>query len=259
MKLGLISDIHEDISTLERAIRELEKADADEIVCLGDIVGYSIPFYNYMSERSANAVVDLVRTTCSTTVMGNHDLYAVKQIPNHRSFFNYPESWYQQDFEDRKNLASGKIHLYEDNELPTLLSSKNREFIRHLPEYVIRELDGHSVLFSHYALPDCTGSSTWSPKDPRELTEHFKFMRDNGCVYSFSGNDHVEGAEIFTTDQKLSISFETVALPDDLVWAHGPAIARGTTHNGCMLYDASNRELTAIPLKSDLHIVPRFI
>lgn len=259
MKIGFISDIHEDITTLKKAVCELEKANADEIVCLGDIVGYSVPFYSFMSERNANAVVDLIRTTCSTAVMGNHDLYAVRKIPNHRSFFDYPASWYDQDFDERHAQGLGKIHLYEDNELPTLLSSKNRDYIRQLPEYVVRTLSDHQLLFSHYALPDCTGSSTWSPKEPRELKEHFNFMRNNGCLYSFSGNDHVEGMEVFSPDKKLNVSFEIVALPDNLVWAHGPAIARGTTHNGFMLYDSSSRELSAVPLRSKRHKVPQFI
>jgi predicted phosphodiesterase len=259
MKIGFVSDIHEDISTLKRAFRTLEQMQVDEVVCLGDIVGYSVPFYNFMTERDANAVVDLVRSNCSATVIGNHDLFAVKRIPDNRSFFNYPEDWYERDYDDRRTLAADKIYLYEYNELPSLLSAKNKDFIRGLPEQVIRDCGDHSLLFTHYAMPDCTGSSIWAPKEPGELASHFNFMGQKGCLYSFSGNDHIEGMQIFTKDSKLDTSFQTVKLPDEKIWVHGPAVTRGTTLNGFMVYDSNSRELTAVPLQSDKHIVPQYI
>ena len=180
-------------------------------------------------------------------------------MSNNRSFFNYLEDWYTRDFDERRTLASGRLHLYENNELPTLLSSINREYMKNLPEQVIKDCGDHSILFTHYAMPDCTGSSTWAPKDPIELATHFNFMRQKGCLYSFSGNDHIEGMEIFTSSRSLNTAFETVSLPDEKIWVHGPAIARGTTHNGFMVYDSSSRELTAVPLKSGRHVVPKFI
>ncbi len=41
MLLGVISDIHEDIIALEKALTFLEKRNCDQIICLGDIVGYA--------------------------------------------------------------------------------------------------------------------------------------------------------------------------------------------------------------------------
>ena len=259
MKIGFVSDIHEDISTLKQAISIMEKMQVDEVVCLGDIVGYSIPFYGFMKERNANACIDLVRSTCSATVMGNHDLFAVRKIPEHRSHFPYPANWYDLDFEERKQQANGKVYLYEENELCSLLSSKNLDFIRNLPEYVIKNCGTHSVLFSHYALPDCTGSSIWTPQISNELAAHFNFMSQEGCLYSFSGNDHIEGMEIFCPGNKLRTSFETVSLSDEKIWVHGPAIVRGTTRNGFMIYDSVKRKLSAVPLDGEIHIVPSHI
>lgn len=259
MKIGFVSDIHEDIYTLQRAFRMLEKMKVDEVVCLGDIVGYSVPFYSFMSERDANAVVDLVRENCSAVVIGNHDLFAVKRIPDNRAFFNYPEDWYERDYNERLALASGKIFLYENNELPTLLSTKNKDYIRNLPEQLVKDCGDHSLLFTHYAMPDCTGSSIWVPKESDELTSHFNFMGEKGCLYSFSGNDHIEGMQIFQKNNKLVTAFETVRLPDEKIWVHGPAITRGTTHNGFMVYNSDARELTAVPLQSARHVVPKYI
>lgn len=259
MKIGFISDIHEDIVMLKQTVSILEKMQIDEIVCLGDIVGYSVPFYSYMRERDANKVVDLVRAVCSAVVIGNHDLFAIKKIPANRSFFDYPENWYGLDFSDRQVRASERLYVYENNELPTLLTSKNLEYIKNLPEHVVKNCGDHCILFTHYAFPDCTGSSIWSPKTSDDLRTHFNFMKRENCLYSFSGNDHIEGMEIFTPDTKINVTFETVNLPNDKVWVHGPPIARGTTHNGFMVYDSSKKELMAVPLNSEKHIIPRSI
>ena len=156
-------------------------------------------------------------------------------------------------------LSSGKLHLYEENELPTLLSKKNKEYIQQLPEQIIKDCGDHSILFTHYALPDRTGSSTWSPKKSKELASHFNFMGHSECLYSFSGNDHLEGMEIFTANIKLNTNFETVALSSEKTWVHGPAVARGTTHNGFMIYNSSIKELSAVPLNSKRHMVPTHI
>ena len=256
MKIGFVSDIHEDISSLKAAMGKMEGMQVDEVVCLGDIVGYSVPFYGFMNERDANACVDLVRSNCSAVVMGNHDLFAIRKPPEHAPFFQYPDNWYDLDFEERRKLADRKLYLYENNELPSLLSRRNREYIEGLPEYVVKDCGDHSVLFTHYAMPDCTGSSVWAPEHPSELTKHFNFLGQQGCLYSFSGNDHVEGMEVFTPDDRLKSAFETVRLPNKHIWTHGPAITRGTTRNGFMVYDSSSRELSAVPLGGKIHLVP---
>ncbi len=259
MKIGLISDIHEDIIMLQKAICEMEDMGVDEVICLGDIVGYSLPFYSFMAERDANAVVDLVRKTCSIVVMGNHDLYAIREIPENRSFFDYFDDWYERDFGERYKKAFDKLHLYENNELSSLLTAKNREFIKNLPEYMIKDFGNFSLLFSHYAIPDCTGSSTWKPKKSVELKAHFNFMSNHNCIYSFSGNDHIEGMQIFTKEKMVETTFESFDLPSEKIWMHGPAIARGTTYSGFTLFDTDSKELTAVPLTSERHTVPEYI
>jgi len=62
---AVISDIHANLEALRAVLADIEKQGADEIVCLGDIVGYG--------PRPLECL-DLVRRTSRMIVCGNHDL-----------------------------------------------------------------------------------------------------------------------------------------------------------------------------------------
>ena len=47
MKIGLITDIHENANLLKEALRLAAKNKCDEIVCLGNIVGFDRRFENH--------------------------------------------------------------------------------------------------------------------------------------------------------------------------------------------------------------------
>ena len=64
MRLAVLSDIHANIEALTVALAEVDRLGADEIVCLGDIVGYG---------PDPEPCIDLIRERCSLVVMGNHD------------------------------------------------------------------------------------------------------------------------------------------------------------------------------------------
>jgi predicted phosphodiesterase len=41
MRYAIISDIHSNIQALEKAFKDFETENIDEIICLGDVVGYN--------------------------------------------------------------------------------------------------------------------------------------------------------------------------------------------------------------------------
>jgi predicted phosphodiesterase len=63
-RLAIISDIHSNLHALQAVLARLGELDINQIVCLGDIVGYG-PY----PERC----LDLVVRHCSIIVQGNHD------------------------------------------------------------------------------------------------------------------------------------------------------------------------------------------
>ncbi|HNB09529.1 MAG TPA: metallophosphoesterase family protein [bacterium] len=64
MRIAIISDIHGNIEALRQALDIIGELGTDEIVCLGDIVGYG---------PDPEPCVDLIRKHCKTVIMGNHD------------------------------------------------------------------------------------------------------------------------------------------------------------------------------------------
>jgi Predicted phosphoesterase len=64
MKLAIISDVHANLTALESVMRAIEKESPDEIICLGDTVGYG---------PQPAECLSLVRSSCSLVLMGNHE------------------------------------------------------------------------------------------------------------------------------------------------------------------------------------------
>ena len=62
MLLGILADVHEDIIRLEESLETFKSRNVDEIICLGDIVGFCVPYYSYLKTRDSNKVVKLTES-----------------------------------------------------------------------------------------------------------------------------------------------------------------------------------------------------
>lgn len=249
MKIGFISDIHEDIHSLEKALKLLSTNNCDSVFCLGDIVGFTIPFYRYIETRNAEECIRLVKENCSAVVVGNHDLYAVKKTPSYDAGFNYGDNWYELDYEIRAKKSRNKIWLYEDNEITCELSDTSKEYLLGLPEINIVESDNNKFLLSHFCFPDFSGSSIHFPGEAFHLKKHFEFMRAHECNTSISGHGH-PGGVIVADDEKISsFSFGTFKLKEENSWMVVPCVARTTRVNGIMIIDTSTGIFEVISLK----------
>ncbi len=63
-RFAVISDIHGNLHALQAVLARIDRLSVDEILCLGDIVGYG---------PHPGRCLDLVMRCCSSTVRGNHD------------------------------------------------------------------------------------------------------------------------------------------------------------------------------------------
>ena len=115
MRLAIISDIHSNLEALNSAFEIIDAQHIDDIVCLGDIVGYG---------SNPNECLSLVRARCSTVLQGNHDAAAIDlSVANQFTL----------------NAQLSAIWTFG------ALLPENKDFLRNLPQMKPRG----DILFSH--------------------------------------------------------------------------------------------------------------
>jgi diadenosine tetraphosphatase ApaH/serine/threonine PP2A family protein phosphatase len=72
MKVAILSDIHGNRHAFEAVLADVARQDAQEVWCLGDLVGYG---------ADPDACVELARDHTDVCLAGNHDLAVIGQIP----------------------------------------------------------------------------------------------------------------------------------------------------------------------------------
>lgn len=183
MKYAIISDIHSNLEALRKALSIIDEKEVDEIICLGDIVGYG---------ANPNECVDIVRERCSTIVLGNHDAAALNVSLAH-------------DF----NAIARKAVVWTS----TTLNEVNRKFLSSLP-LVERK---PNILFVHSSPQS---PEAWDyiidSDDAFSAIRHFE---EQIC---FIGHTHVPGiytqrgrAKTIDRDEQCIVNVGSIGQPRD--------------------------------------------
>ena len=144
MKVAVLSDIHGNLEALEKVLRDAESWGAEEVWCLGDIVGYG---------PNPAECVRTVRRVASAVVMGNHDAAVVGEIPldDFNSEARKAAIW------SRDHLAPEDIRYLES--LPKKLVKGDFTLVHGSPRHPIWEyVLSHSVAcasFQHFDTEYC--------------------------------------------------------------------------------------------------------
>ncbi|MCU0378321.1 MAG: metallophosphatase family protein [Bacteroidales bacterium] len=248
MKIGIITDIHENVSMLERVLRMADSTRCDELACLGDITGYDSRFYNYHFARSARQCVDMIRANCRWVVPGNHDLFASQRFPSYSNGFVFPETWFTLSPAERRNRAAGRVWSFESED-PNDLGDMEKEYLKSLPEYEIVALNGLKMLLSHYIFPDLTGSTTRYVEKKRHLDDLWKFMDSRNLTYSLSGHSHKSHAYFsnrgsFSFVRAIhSVPNDTIHLGNEMTMLLLPPVTGGKGRTAFSVIDSEKRIL----------------
>jgi predicted phosphodiesterase len=101
MRIGVISDVHANLEALEAVLAHLDGEAPDQVVCLGDFVGYG---------PDPNTCVERLRPRLRAAVLGNHDQAAVgaRPIDDFNLFAQEAIAWTQQALsEDARAFLAG--------------------------------------------------------------------------------------------------------------------------------------------------------
>ncbi|MBL0173921.1 MAG: metallophosphoesterase family protein [Ignavibacteria bacterium] len=248
MIIGCIADIHEDIASLQAAFGALETLRCDAVFCLGDIVGFSLPFQRHCARRDANACIEMVRERCSAVVAGNHDMVAVKRIPQHRAGIRYRDNWFELEHAKRARLSRHRTWRYDDCEPPHPLTDASRDYLHSLEEYSVLAVDGFHCVISHFAYPDLSGSRVDSLRTARDPNAHFRFMRIHDCLLSITGHGHPEGFATTHRGEVLFLPFGSYRLERTQRWIVCPSVARSNRASGILTFDTATFEFNVVPL-----------
>jgi diadenosine tetraphosphatase ApaH/serine/threonine PP2A family protein phosphatase len=71
VRVAVIADIHANLPALEAVLGAIDAAEAEEVWCLGDMVGYG---------AEPDACGELVRERCDVCLAGNHDLAVLGEL-----------------------------------------------------------------------------------------------------------------------------------------------------------------------------------
>jgi len=245
MKLGIISDIHSDKASLEKAISQLESMNCDRLVCLGDIVGFSHHYEGKLDQRDGDECIRIVRDNCDHVIAGNHDLHAAKKMPAWFRDQGYPEDWCRLDANERKRISGDSAWLYED-EYHENYSDASIEYLSGLPETMI--ICEGMILLSHFLFPDLTGSTKSAPVNRADFIPHLKLLRKQKTAIGIMGHKHPEGYAAISPGNTGIYGFRGNLLDDFPLILIAPAITRGAVGNAYLILDTTSGYVEAFPL-----------
>lgn len=158
----ILSDIHSNLEALERSL-ELAEGQYDEVLCLGDLVGYG---------PDPNAVISRVRPLAKAIVRGNHDKACCGLT----------------DAEDFNFLARAATEWTRAR-----LSPEHYEFLRALPAGPV-QVDGIELVH---------GSPIDEDEYIFDTLGAAEALRAAGAPLVFFGHSHYQGGYVLTADRRL--------------------------------------------------------
>ena len=264
MRIAFVTDVHEDIVSLQKALRLIEREKCDQIICLGDITGYPYLRGKYESTRDLAACIALIRQNCSLVVLGNHDLFHLQRFPKHTAGFRFPADWYALAPEEKLLAAGDKVWNYSDD-YPVVLTDKDAAYLENLPEFAFRDFGGLKLLISHYVYPNFSGYMLAGRNEGKRILSHFRYMREHSCSLSIFGHLHIEGIGLHYEPGEGIISrfvngFDYYSFGEKRIRNKAcsisiPALADNGQVNGFAIFDTDQNTINALSLNTNRRFI----
>lgn len=166
MKIGVMTDIHNNIEALNVVLDKFFSLGIKKIICSGDIIGIGPK-----PEETVKRIMDF--KDIIECVRGNHDNYLIDGLPN--------------IVPNDQNMGYGEIeyHKWEHEKL----SEESIKFIKELPYERILEICGKTIYICHYSINNENKYVNYKPNPSLEdLKIMFKNIDADIIVY---GHNHI--------------------------------------------------------------------
>jgi predicted phosphodiesterase len=221
MRTAVISDIHANLEALQAVLTRIEVLRVDEIVCLGDIVGYN---------ADANECVDIVRTMKIRCVLGNHDACAAG--------LEEPDGF---------NPVARRAVLWTRAEL----TDENSLFLRKLP----REQRVGDIFLFHGSIHDTNRYILYM----NDAADNFTLLAGMGIFLrvGFFGHTHVR-AVLYYYQRAVSVDLASdLKLAEEKRYLINPGSVGqprdGDPRASFLVYDADDHRVTFNRVEYDVH------
>ena len=160
MKVAIIGDIHGNNIALESVLKNVEREEAEMIICTGDYLGY---YYH------PDKVFDLLENWTQEAVRGNHDLIFLDISGGNREL----AAMYKEKFGSGMEFALEKLH------------TERIIYLKQLPDQKTITVDGRKALLCH--------GSPWDVNEyiyPDSDLSKFDQLADHGYDLVIMGHTH---------------------------------------------------------------------
>lgn len=178
MRVAIISDIHANLEALQKAFEIIERSNIDDVVCLGDLVGYG---------ANPNECIDFVDRRTKKVLLGNHDQAAFDL--NQAEYFNT----YARRAAHWTHDALTPEHTAYLQSLPYTLSETEFTFVHSSPvepeewHYIFSNREA-SRNFHHFKTPVCFVGHSHVPgvfcedQRTREVKRGLRYLINVGSI-----------------------------------------------------------------------------
>ncbi len=128
MKIGILSDIHNNVIALDAVLKKFDKEDCKQVICAGDIIG--IGPYPEETVQRVMSIPNLI------AVRGNHEKYLLEGMPS-----QYPN-------DEKMGYEEMKHHKWEHSRL----SESSIDFLRNLPYRADLTALNKKITVLHYSM-----------------------------------------------------------------------------------------------------------
>jgi diadenosine tetraphosphatase ApaH/serine/threonine PP2A family protein phosphatase len=200
VRRALISDIHGNMEALETVLEDVRAQGIDEIICLGDIIGYG---------PNPRECIDLVMENCKLSLLGNHDQGALYDPDGFNIGAEKAIFWTREQLESPFDRVNNNKRWEFLNELPRTHQINGFKFVHGSPRNPLSEYVFPEDIYNH-----------------RKMERLFQLIER----YCFQGHTHVPGVftesfqffspeeidnEYMLTDAKVMVNVGSVGQPRD--------------------------------------------